>query len=86
MTGLRKWRNIAKSFILFMVALEVAATIAGLAVFIFVTVRGGASDPDRLISALGTLGLIGVVMWAVRDARGRRRRRLVNGPESLRGS
>jgi hypothetical protein len=75
MTGLRKWRKIAKSFILFFFAWEVAATLASLALLMFVTVRGGAPSPDSLISVLGTLGLYGVVIWAIWDARWRRRRR-----------
>jgi hypothetical protein len=75
MTGLRMWRKIAKSFILFFVAWEVIATIVSLALLIFVAVRGVAPSPDSLISVFGTLGLYGVVIWAIRDARGRRCRR-----------
>jgi len=77
MTGLRKWRKIAESFILFFIAWEVAVTIVGLALLIFVTARGGTPSPNSLISVLGTLGFYGVLIWAIRDAQGRRRRRPV---------
>ncbi|SIO67739.1 hypothetical protein SAMN05444166_8435 [Singulisphaera sp. GP187] len=75
MTTLRKWRSLAKTFILFFVAWEVVATIVSLALLIIIAVRGGAPSPDRLISVFGTLGLFGVVIWAIRDARERGRRR-----------
>lgn len=75
MTGLRKWRKIAKAFILFFVAWEVIAAIVSLAILIFVAFQGGAPSPERLISVFGTLGLCGVVIWAIRDARGRGGRR-----------
>jgi hypothetical protein len=76
MTGLRTWRKIAKSLIIFFFAWEIAATIVSLALLILVTVQGGgASSPDRLISVVGAFGLYGVVTWAIWDARSRRRRR-----------
>jgi len=75
MTGLQMWREIAKNFILFFIAWEVAVTIVSLALLIFVTVRGGSPSLNILISVLGTLGFYGVLIWAIRDARGRSHRR-----------
>jgi hypothetical protein len=74
MTGLRWWRKIAKRLIIFCFAWDVAATIVGLVLLILVTVQGGAPSPDNLITVVGTLGLYGVLIWAVWDARERRRR------------
>jgi len=75
MTGLRRWRKIAKSLIFVSFAWEIAATIVSLVLLILVTVRGGAPSLDSLISVVGTLGLYGVVIWAIGDARRRRCRR-----------
>lgn len=72
MTGLRKWRKISKSLVLCFFAWDVAATIVSLALLIFITIRGGSPSPDALISVFGTLGIYGIVIWAVRDAQRRR--------------
>jgi hypothetical protein len=75
MTGLRRWRKIAKRLIIFCFAWEVVATIVSLVLLMLVTVQGGgAPSPDHLITVVGTLGLYGVVIWAIWDARRRRRR------------
>jgi hypothetical protein len=76
MTGLRRWRKIAKILIIFSFAEEIAVTVVSLVLFILVAVQGGgAPSPDSLISVVGTLGFYGIVIWAIRDARRRRRRR-----------
>ena len=73
MTGLQRWRKVAKSLTIFSFAWEAAATIVGLVFLILVAVQGGAPSPDRLIPVVGTLGICGVVIWAIRDARRRSR-------------
>jgi 4-amino-4-deoxy-L-arabinose transferase-like glycosyltransferase len=75
MTGLRRWRKVAKSLVILSFTWEAAVTIVSLVLFILVSVRGGgAPSSDRLIPVVGTLGICGVVIWAIWDARRRRRR------------
>lgn len=74
MTWLRTWRRFAKSLIVFFLAWDVAAAVIGLAVLVFILIQGGAPSPDHMISVLGTLGVYGIIIWAVWDARKRRRR------------
>lgn len=75
MSMLRTWRKIARRLIIFCIAWEVAVNIVGIVLVILVTIQGGgAPSPDRLISIVGTLGLYGIVIWAIGDARRRRRR------------
>jgi hypothetical protein len=80
MTGLRRWRKIANMLIIFSFAEEIAVTIVSLVLFILVAVQGGgAPSPDDLEPVVGTLGICGVVIWAIWDARRRRRRRPLKG-------
>jgi hypothetical protein len=79
MTGMRTWRKTAKSLIIVSIAWDVAAAIAGVVLLILVMVQGGAPSPDSLISVVGELGLLGLVVWAICDARRWRRRRPVEG-------
>jgi hypothetical protein len=75
MTGLRRWRKVSKSLILFSFTWEAAVAIVSLVLLILVSVQGGgAPSSDRLIPVVGTLGICGVVIWAIWDARRRRRR------------
>lgn len=78
MTNLRKWRTFAKDLIVLAFAWEVVATIVSLAFLIYVTVQGGALSPERLISVVGALGLYGVVICAILNARSRRRHRTLD--------
>ncbi len=75
MTGLRKWRMIAKSFVTISIACDAAVAIVSLVLIILVMVQGGTPSPDSLISVVGALGFYGVVIWAIRDARRRGRPR-----------
>jgi hypothetical protein len=75
MTGLRQWRKIAKSLIIFSFACEAVVAIVSLMLLILIMIQGGAPSPDSLIYVVGTLGLYGVVIWAIWDAQRRRRRR-----------
>jgi hypothetical protein len=75
MTGLRRWRKIAKWLIIFSCAESIAVTIVSLILFILVAAQGGgAPSPDDQEAVVGTLGICGVVIWAIWDA-GRRRHR-----------
>jgi hypothetical protein len=75
MTRLRRWRKLAKGLIVVCVAWDVAFTLGALVLVILVAVRGrGALSSERVISIVGSLGLYGIVIWAIRDARARRRR------------
>ncbi len=75
MTGLRKWRKFARSFIVFSIAGEVIFTIAGLVFLILLAVRGSVvPSADDLVNVVGTLALFAVVSWAIWDARRRTRR------------
>jgi len=76
MSGLRRWRRIAKGFIIFSVTWEAAVALVSLALFMFLAFRDGAApSPDGLMPVIGTLGFSGIVILAIRDARGRGRRR-----------
>ena len=73
MTGLQRWRKIAKSLIVISLTWEVAATIVSLVLLMLVMVQGGeAPSSERLIPLVGTIGIIGVVTWAIWHARKRR--------------
>jgi hypothetical protein len=88
MTGLRTWQKIARSLVIAWFVCEVAATIGSLVLLVLVMVQGdGGPSLDRLISIIGTLGLYGVVIWAIWDARRWRRRpplkRVANAEEAV---
>jgi hypothetical protein len=75
MTGLRRWRKVAKGLIIFSFTWEAAVTIVSLALLILLVVQGGGvPSSDLLIPVVGTLGIFGVVIWAIWDTRGRKRR------------
>jgi hypothetical protein len=75
MTGLQRWRRIARSLVIISFTWEAVVAIASLVLFL-VAVRGGVAPPlDRLIPVVATLGIFGVMAWAIRDARRRRNRR-----------
>lgn len=71
MTGMKTWRKIVKSSVLLFFGWEIATTLVGLVVLILVAIRGGTPSTEGLVSIAGTVGLYGVVIWAIRDARRR---------------
>ena len=75
MTGLRRWRKVAKNLIILSLTWEAAAAIASLIFLTLAVVIGGeAPSADRVIEVVGTLGMVGVVSWAIGDAWRRTRR------------
>ena len=77
MTSLRGWRALARNLILLGCAWEVVGAVAALIVVILAVVGiGSGPTVERLVSAVGTLGLAGVVGWAIVAARRRTTARL----------
>ena len=86
MTSLSRWRKHSKDLIILGFVWEIMGAIFGLVVLIFAVVGvGPATTLDRVVSVAGTLGLSGVVVWAIHDARRRRRRSLLKGKAGARG-
>ena len=73
MTGLQRWRKVARGLIIFSFGWEAAVAIVRLVLLVLVVAQGGALSADRLMPILETFGTFGVVMLAIRDARRRRR-------------
>jgi hypothetical protein len=74
MTGLRRWRKISQGLVIFSFTWEAAVAIVSLLLILVAVLGGVVPSSDRLIPVVGTLGICGVVIWAIRDARRRRRR------------
>jgi hypothetical protein len=81
MTSMRVWRKIVKGSVLLCVGGEIATTLVGLAVLILIVIRGGTPATDSLISIAGAIGVYGVLIWAIRNARMRSR---LHSPGGLR--
>ena len=73
---LRSWRKLARRLIILASTWEAVGAIVSLVLLVLATIQGGrAPSADSLISVVGTLGLAGVVIWAISDARRHNRRR-----------